>query len=485
MEESMIKRRQLPWPPEHRRNLRRKSEYRFAALVWGSRGDVQPFIALGAELVRRGHHMVIAARASFRALAEANGIEFFTMAEDGTEKLMRDLAEAKGVPDMVRISAAYSRGLLPVQFHDFWEATRNADVVLTKAVSTAPALHVAERRGLPVFFVHIDPGFIPNRSYCLAGDRIRDLGRVRNLLMGRMMFLGFGLPVENRINAWRRSQGMPADWLARRARSSHFFRFPTFLTWSPRFLGGSPEWPDWYVQTGWWRLENRTSATSRIREFLATGPAPLYVGFGSWNAHEKTAVTDAILAALKTTGNRAILLRNTVDSRTEFPANVLVVDDLPHERVFPNIKAAVHHGGAGTVGAAAAAGIPTIVIPAFPAQAPWGHLVTDLGVGMMLDHHQITEQELAAAFREMDRPHLRARADELGAQVRKEGGREQAADEIERRLWEAAPEAEPRTLPELARPQPLYTQREYVQRLPSPDPEEISFRLQNGERREE
>jgi sterol 3beta-glucosyltransferase len=484
MEKSMSTRRVLPWPSEHLRTLRRKKVFRFAALVWGSRGDVQPFVALGAELVRRGHRVVIAARAPFRALAEAHGIEFFPMAEDGTDQLMRDLAEAKGVPDMVRISSAYSRGLLPAQFRDFWEATREADVVLTKAVSTAPALHIAERRGLPVFFVHVDPGFIPNRRYCLAGDRVRDLGALRNLLLGRMMFLGFGLSVADRINAWRRGQGMPVDWLARRAFPGYFLRFPTIVGWSPRFFARPPEWPEWYVQTGWLRPDNRISAVSRIREFIAAGPAPLYIGFGSWDVHAKTAVTDAVLGALKATGNRAILLRNTIDARTDLPADVLAVDDLPHEWTFPKLKAAVHHGGAGTVGAAAAAGIPMIIIPAFPAQAPWGHRISEMGVGMMLDHHQITEERLVNLFREIDRPELRERARELGAAVREEGGRGQAADEIERLLWEAAPESEPLALPPLAWPQPINTGREFVERLPSPDSEELKCRLEPEEREE-
>jgi sterol 3beta-glucosyltransferase len=74
-----------PWPPEYRRNLKRKNSYSFAALLWGTRGDVQPFIALGAELVRRGHRALVAAREPYRALAAEQGVDFFPMPEDGTE----------------------------------------------------------------------------------------------------------------------------------------------------------------------------------------------------------------------------------------------------------------------------------------------------------------------------------------------------------------------------------------------------------------
>ena len=105
----MKKKPSWPWPLEHRRTLKRKKSYRFAVLNWGTRGDMQPFVALGAELTGRGHQVVLAARESFRTLAEARGIEFFAMEEDGTEDLMRSLAECKSIPDMLGTSTSYSR----------------------------------------------------------------------------------------------------------------------------------------------------------------------------------------------------------------------------------------------------------------------------------------------------------------------------------------------------------------------------------------
>lgn len=429
----------LPWPPEHRRNHQFKPSYRFAALTWGSRGDVQPFTALGAELVRRGHQVTLAAREPFRSMIEEQGIDFYAMAEDGTRALMCSLADnQQGFSAMAKISTAYSRGLIHTQFRSFWEASQGADAILTKAISTAPALHVAERRGVPVFLTHFDPGFIPTKHFCLSADRIQDRGTLFNQLSARLMLLGMGLSSADLINAWRKEQHMSKDWFAKRLRSSHLFQMPTFVAWSSHLLERPPDWPEWFVQTGRWRLASKVPVSQRLRDFVTAGAPPVYVGFGSWGVHDKTAVTDVLLRALQETGNRAILLRNTVDARRVFPRNVLVAEELPHDWLFPRLKLAVHHGGAGTMGAVAAAGIPSIVIPAFPAQAAWGHIVIEKGIGTMVARQDLNVAHLVAALREASRPEVCERACALGALAQNDGAEYQAADEIERRLREIA-----------------------------------------------
>jgi sterol 3beta-glucosyltransferase len=434
----------LPWPPEFVRNLRNKPSFRIAALTWGSRGDVQPFAALGAELVQRGHKVILAAREPYRKLIEEQGIEFHPMPEDGTEDLMRTLSNSTGgLPSLVKTVSAYSRSLVRMQFQSFWEATEGADVILTKSVSTAPALHIAERRGLPVFLMHFDPGFLPTEKFCLDGDHVRDRGGRRNLFMGRMTLLPMSFTLWDKVNRWRTAQHMPVDWTAKWARPSYFSRFPAFVIWSPHMLARPSDWPEWFVQTGWLRLPRKTPVSLRLREFMAAGPPPVYIGFGSWGVHDKTEVTNILLEGLQATGNRAILLRNTVDDRSKFPDGILVEEELPHDWLFPRLKAAVHHGGAGTVGAVTTAGIPSIIIPAFPAQACWGNMILEKNIGTMLDRHTLSVEGLADALRWMDRPEVRGHASAMGALARRDGAEGLAADEIERRLREITGEPPP------------------------------------------
>ena len=425
------------WPREYLRAFQHKPSLRFTALTWGSRGDVQPFVSLGAELVRRGHRVTLAARAPFRAFIEEHGLGFFELEEDGTEELMHSLASSDGGPDGVKLFVSWQRRMVPSQFRQFWKATEGADVLINNAAFTGPALHVAERRGVPIFQAFFDPGFIPTRRYCVSGNRIQEGNALRNVVTTRLKNVVGGLFTWDLVNAWRREHQLPLALLGETHRPGLLFRLPVLVAWSPELLERPDDWPAWFAQTGRWRLASQQQPGERLRDFMAAGAPPVYIGFGSWGVHDKTAVTDTLLEALRVTGHRGILHRNTVDARSTFPADVYVDDNLPHDWLFPRVKAVVHHGGAGTTGAVATAGVPSVIVPAFFAQEVWGDIVHRKGIGTMLSRRELRVDTLAAALREVTQPHVAERARALGARASSEGAEVLAADEIERRLKEA------------------------------------------------
>lgn len=427
-----------PWPRRFRRNFQRKSSYRFAALTWGTRGDVQPFVALGAELLRRGHSVVIAARSPFRYLVQEHGLDFFEMEDDGTEDLMRALAD--GGSGWVKHFFGFQRRLAAAQFPQFERASRGADAILNAATSTSPALHIAEHRGIPVFQTFFDPGFLPTRHHCLSDNRIRDRGPFPNLMTTRARNIAMGLMTRDIVNAWRKARGMRPELTNEHLRPSLVFRLPVFAAWSPELVDRPADWPHRLVQTGRWRLPEKQHIRRQLSDFMAAGPPPIYIGFGSWGVHDKTALTDLLLEALRTTGDRAVLHANTVDDRRSFPAHVYVDDEFPHDWLLPQVKAAVHHGGAGTTGAAAAAGVPAVIIPAFFAQGMWGHILKQKSAGTLLERRDLDAGSLVAALRRVSEPHVLAQARALGARVRTERAEKLAADEIERGMERAARE---------------------------------------------
>ncbi|QRN94346.1 glycosyltransferase family 1 protein [Archangium violaceum] len=426
------------WPREYLRHFQRKPSLRFVALTWGSRGDVQPFVALGSELIRRGHRVVLAARAPFRSFVEEHGLDFFELEEDGTEELMHSLASSDGGPDGVKLLASWQRRMVPSQFRQFWQATAGADVLLSNAAFTSPALHIAERRGIPIFQAFFDPGFIPTRRYCVSDNRVQQRNELLNLATTRLKNLVGGLFTWDLVNAWRREQRLPVDLLGEYHRPGLLFRLPVLVAWSRELVERPDDWPEWFSQTGRWRLATQQQQPdARLKDFVEAGAPPVYIGFGSWGVHDKKAVTDLLLEALRVTGQRGILHRNTVDGRSSFPADVYVDDNLPHDWLFPRVKAVVHHGGAGTTGAVTTAGVPSVIIPAFFAQDVWGHIVREKGIGTMLSRRELSVDGLASALREVDRPEVRERARALGMRASNEGAEVHAADEIERWLKEA------------------------------------------------
>lgn len=426
-----------PWPPAYLRRFVPRERYHFVALTWGTRGDVQPFVALGAELARRGHRVTVAARAPFRAFIEQYGLGFHELEEDGTEQLMRELALNAGGAAGVRLFLKWQRQLIRPQFRQFWQATEAAEVIISNAAYTLPALHVAESRGLPIVQAFFDPGFLATRSYGLFNERIQDRGALLNLVSTRLRNIAGAALTADIVSAWRRERGLRWLRLGELHEPSLLFRMPVFAAWSKALLPRPGDWPEQLVQTGRWHWPMEEHVSPSLREFMEAGPAPVYIGFGSWGTHDKTAVTELILEALRRTGSRGVLHRNTVDGRSTFPSSVYVDDHLPHEWLFPRVKAVVHHGGAGTTGAVAAAGVPSIIVPAFFGQVPWGELLRQRGAGTMLARSALRVDSLAAALQEIDQPRVRERAREIGQHAKAEGGVTQAADEIERRLKDA------------------------------------------------
>jgi sterol 3beta-glucosyltransferase len=399
---------------------------------------VQPFVALGTELARRGHRVTIAARAPFQAFIEKYGLDFHALEEDGTDQLMQELASASGGMAGVKLFLKWQRQLIGPQFRQFWEASREADVLISNAAYTLPALHVAESRGLPIVQAFFDPVFLATRSYGLFNEHIQDRGAVLNWMSTRLRNIATAALTADIVGTWRRQQGLSWLRLGELHEPALVFKMPVFAAWSTALLPRPEDWPEPVVQTGRWHWPVEEQVSSSLRQFMEAGPAPVYIGFGSWGTHDKTAVTELILEALQRTGNRGILHRNTVDGRSSFPEHVYVDDNLPHEWLFPQVKAVVHHGGAGTTGAVATAGVPSVIVPAFFGQIPWGGIVRQRGVGTLLARSELSAGSLAEALQEVGQPQVRERSREMGQRAKAEGGVRRAADEIERRLREAA-----------------------------------------------
>jgi UDP:flavonoid glycosyltransferase YjiC (YdhE family) len=309
---------------------------------------------------------------------------------------------------------------------------------LSNAAFTVPAVHIAEARGIPIVQAFFDPGFIPTRRYGLFDNRVEDRGPLLNVASTRARNIIGGLVTRDIVSTWRKQRGLGTPLLNEFNDPALLYRLPVIAAWSEALIERPDDWPEWIVQTGRWRLPVKERVSQALIDFMAAGPRPVYIGFGSWGATDKAAVTEVLLEALRITGDRAVLHRNTVDERRAFPPHVFVDDDLPHDWLLPQMKVVVHHGGAGTTGAALEAGVPAVIIPAFFAQIPWGEIITQKGVGALLMRRDLRAEPLAGALEKVGAPAVRDRAAKLGARARAEGGVTLAADAIERSLKEAS-----------------------------------------------
>ncbi|MEV0631577.1 glycosyltransferase [Nonomuraea wenchangensis] len=397
---------------------------RIAVPALGSRGDTQPCAALALELAGRGHEVVLAAPARYAALA-APGVRFVPLSVDPATVLDGEEGRAwldSGPLGFVRGLRTVVEPLAARLVAEVDAACAGADLVLAPALG-AFGRHLSERHGMPYRILQFQPseptGEFPNPLVPLA-----TLGRLGNRASYALVERA-GLLVLARLVNRLRAEVLGLGPL----RGSPFAadrreRVPVLCGVSPLVVPRPRDWPAYVHLTGYWRLTG-TGGTADLEDFLAAGPPPVFVGFGSMPCPER--VAGEVAAGLRLAGLRGVVQGLPVAAGDD----LLPVGEVAHDLVFPRMAAVVHHGGAGTTGTALTAGVPSVVCPFFSDQPFWGRRVAALGAGppplpiRRLDRRELAERLLAV-------PRHRERAARLGRRLAVENGVRTAADLIER-----------------------------------------------------
>jgi sterol 3beta-glucosyltransferase len=365
---------------------------RIAILTLGSRGDVQPYVALGAGLKAAGHAVSIATSITFEPFIRRRGLDFVPIAGDVRELLETDeglaLLHAGGNPiHLIRRVARLVRVAEPPveqMLRDVWQACQGADRIVFAGLMFYYGDYLAPKLRVPLYLSSHGPKTPTCAFHQLwfpAPPAWLPIGKgVYNQLthyVVRQLLWQFGPPLLNK--AWRKVFGGPP--LPYRVPKQ---RLPTLYCYSPAVVPKPTDWGDNQHVTGYWFLdcEPDWQPPADLIDFLQSGPPPVYVGFGSMSNCKPEEVTDIVLQALKRSGQRGVLVTGWGGlSNADLPDDVFKLDSIPHDWLFPQTSAIIHHGGAGTTGAGLRAGVPSIVVPFFADQPFWGQRVYALGVG--------------------------------------------------------------------------------------------------------
>lgn len=408
----------------------------------GSRGDVQPFIALAVGLQNTGRYQVtIAAPDNFEPQVKDYKLNFFRLGID-TQKLLG----TEGIDPKQNILLWLSKVLGSMKplteriAENTCLACQDAELIIYSMMGIA-AYHVAEKIGIPSMMAIPIPGFAPTRAYpnpngifpaLPLGGGYNKLSHIISLFL----FQVFTGPI---INHWRKNKlKLPAI---------PFGKYPYFqMNGHPQRIIGSyspiisPKPDDWgeNIQlTGYWFLDPPPDwlPPPKIMNFLEAGAPPVYIGFGSMANRTPRKMSQLVIDALAKTGQRGILAAGWggLDS-TFLPDTILALDSVPHTWLFPRMVAVVHHGGAGTTAAGLRAGVPSILIPHMGDQHFWAKRVEELGVGPhSLPMKRLTSERLADCINKaVNDQNIRLNAATLGEKIRQEDGIAQAIKFIER-----------------------------------------------------
>ncbi len=396
---------------------------RFAIETLGTRGDVQPYIALAQGLKQSGHEVQLAAPDQFSDMLRDMGIAFAPLPGEFLE--LMDTPEGKAAIAGGRsFSAGFKllkhvrpmmRGLLDAE----WAAVSAfaPDLIIYHPKSIASP-HMAEKLGIPSVLASPLPGFTPTAAFpspMLPFSSLGPFNRVSHSLAIHGAALLFG----RLIREWRRASLGLGGIRAQQHPAG------TIYAYSPHVVPKPADWGDDVLVSGYWFLDSIDwRPDAKLAAYLDAGEPPLYVGFGSMPEIDAGAFTDMVIEALALTGKRALLATGGgALSAGPQPPGVHFIAGAPHDRLLPRVAAVIHHGGAGTTAAALRAGKPTVACPFFGDQPFWGRRIAQLGVGPPpLDRKTLSASKLAQAIKSMDDARTRMRAADLGATIRAEDG---------------------------------------------------------------
>ena len=411
----------------------------------GSTGDVRPYVLLGKELRRRGHEVTIVAFANFAAMAEEAGLGFYPLAGDVMDFMERIMKPGVVGAKFLRQVEQSLRDVAPVLLRDLMEAFRGADAMICTFFGST-YYSVAEKYGIPVVQTQYFP-MDPNRQMPISSAPAWKLGPAWNLATYRLGYLLIHLLEHRYLTAWReenhvtvpRIHGGPDYTLGGHT-------IPVIYAISPLVLPRPAQWGRNIHMSGFWVDEEAKPFVPprELADFLAAGEKPVYIGFGSMVSGNMRKTFDVVMKAVRAAGLRVILDNGWSGAGLAGASNVFTLSSfVPHDWLFPQMRAVVHHGGAGTTAAGLRAGCPTLVIPFGGDQPFWGSRVWALCCGPKpICRENLTVSRLTRALVDLTHHEAYARAaQDLGAGLRQEHGIITAADLVEQevRRWLAGP----------------------------------------------
>lgn len=418
---------------------------RVALVCAGSRGDVQPYVALAEGMKRAGYEVRLVTHEPFASWAEARGLDFAPIRGNPRDLMTRiwyrrAVAAGRNPLVFVRTMMKAFRAFMPAFLEDTLRGCQGVQGIVFSTLGF-PAYHIAESMGVPAVAAFLQPQTRTSAFPAPIGAVPRVLTRFGAFNRGTYvaMELSIWLLIRRNINRWRRETlGLPPLSLLGPYPRLYRGEIPVLYGFSPHVVPRPSDWGAHIHITGYWFLNTQPlePPSPALEDFMKQGGPVVAIGFGSMPLAHSERTAREIAEALERTGLRAVVVAGWGRLPLERSSRVFVVERVAHEWLFPRVHAVVHHAGGGTTATGLKHGRPTVPVPFFVDQFFWAERVHTLGVGPApVPIHRLTARRLARALEQAvhDRT-LRARAAHLGERIRQEDGVARAVALLERYL---------------------------------------------------
>jgi len=413
-------------------------------LTAGTRGDTQPYIALGLELKKAGYKVRIATFENYKTSIEGYGLEFYPIRGDISMVTSSDsiqIGMKADNPFKVLLSFNKLKSLVFDLQEDFFNACLGSDAIVYHP-GVPIGYFIAQYFKIPSILATPFP-MTPTKDYpALIFYNIR-LGKRFNFrthkIFEKIMWFASRAPIKQ---YWKKKFGKFPKNFKNPFNKQKTKMLPTITSCSQHVFPKPDDWPEFAYNTGYWFLdqENDWKPSSELLDFLHKDKPPVYFGFGSIKDPSAAAdTTELIVEALKISGKRGILATgwSGMTVSNNLSDEIFIIESAPHSWLFPQMAAVVHHGGAGTTAAGLRAGVPSIIIPHSNDQFAWGRRVYELGIGSKpIPRKKLNAKKLAEAIEAVLSNEIKDAAKLIGRKIARENGAESAAKIIASTLQE-------------------------------------------------
>ncbi|MEV5505389.1 glycosyltransferase [Streptomyces orinoci] len=400
---------------------------RIDIITAGTTGSVAPYTGLAHRLAAEGHEVELVTHGKFAALAGCCGLPTRPLEPDPFEELINLHSRIEGARQSPRalmlLARATERAALALVDGLLAAVDPGADLILLSTLTAPLGRVIARHHGIRSMGVFLQPD-VPTSAFapCVLpwrppgpGNRLR--GRAANAVLDRL-YHAAARRLHTRLGLTPRGAR-----LLRAERERELW--PVWHGFSPSVIPRPADWrPGLHIAGYWWPHQcPQWQPPALVRDFLAAGPPPVFIGFGSMMPGDPARLGDITARALRRAGRRGIVQSGWA-GLSVVNDEVITVGSLPHGWLLPRTSAVVHHAGAGTTAAGLRAGVPAVPVPVFTDQPWWAGRLVRLGVSpRVLPHARLTSARLAEtltlALRE---PRYARRARDLAGRLSREDG---------------------------------------------------------------
>jgi len=347
----------------------------------GSRGDIQPIVALATTLQSSGHVVTLCVPPNFKPFVETHGIACVPVGPD-VQKWTASLGAQPGAKQpskeqIRKMAMAGLKGVVQDQFKVLRETAQGCDLIVVAGGVQSAGSSIAELYAIPYVYATYCPVTLPSPAHPPPMIRNQNLPGLVNRLLWIASGYSWNKIYRAAVNTERKVLGLPpVPDIPSMVTTAH-----PLVAADAALAPAAPSSRLQFTQTGAWLLPDSTPLPDELERFLAAGEAPVYIGFGSMRANPQA--NALLIQVARACGRRVIVSKgwgnlDLVDAGTD----CIAIGEVAHAQLFPRVAAVVHHGGAGTTTAAALAGVPQVIVPHLYDQFYWAHRIQQLGIGV-------------------------------------------------------------------------------------------------------